>query len=199
MEIENKNRSITGVILAGGKSHRMGQDKALLEYRGKPFIQHIAEILKGIFDKVIIISDDGEKYNFINLPIYSDIYKNCGPLAGIHAALKQNQYDIFVTSCDTPVIEKKVIQTLLKISTEGEIFTFSINKRIEPFPGIYKFDCLNRLESEIDSGNLSVQKFIKKCKSKVFPFEKYFPISKEAVLKNINTPNQYKSLLKSDI
>jgi molybdopterin-guanine dinucleotide biosynthesis protein A len=198
METKNKNTSLTGVILAGGKSRRMGQDKALLEYHGKPFIQHIAETLKGVFKKVVIISDEGAKYKFLNLPIYSDAYKNCGPLAGIHAALTNTRDDVFVTSCDTPLIEKKVIQTLLEISTEGNIFIFSIFNNVQPFPGIYKFDCLDELEFAIKSGDLSVHNFIKKCKLKIFPLEEYFQSSIEVTFKNINTPFQYQSLLNSN-
>lgn len=198
MEIKNKNRSLTGVILAGGKSQRMGCDKALLQYRGKPFIQHIAETLQSIFEKVIIISDRGEEYKFLNLPIYSDVYKNCGPLAGIHTALINTRDDIFVTSCDTPLIEKKVVQTLFKISTEGNIFIFSIYGTAQPFPGIYRLDCLDELEFAIKSGDLSVYNFIKKNKLKVFPFEQYFQSSVKVTFENINTPFQYQSLINSD-
>ena len=72
---------VTGVILAGGRSSRMGEDKALLQYNGKPFIQHIAETLLQILPHVIVISDRQKEYSFLNLPIYPDLFCDCGPLA----------------------------------------------------------------------------------------------------------------------
>ncbi|MBI5022359.1 MAG: molybdenum cofactor guanylyltransferase [Ignavibacteriales bacterium] len=190
---------IVGVILAGGKSSRMGQNKAMLEFRGKPFIQHIAETLKYFFEKVIVISDDLEVYKFMNLPIYNDHYKNSGPLAGIHAAMINIRKNLFVTSCDIPMIEKEVIHSLIKLSDDGDIITYSINGNVQPFPGIYKNSCRTELEIALNNKNLSVHNFIKNCKLKIFPFEKYFQKNSSLTFENINTSFQYLSLLKSDL
>jgi molybdopterin-guanine dinucleotide biosynthesis protein A len=188
--------NIVGVILAGGNSSRMGRDKALLVYRGKPFIQLIADEFKNVFKEVIIISDNRKEYDFLGLPIYQDIYKKSGPLAGIHTALSITKKDVFVTSCDFPLVNKNLILSLLKISNNEEIIIFSVNGLLQPLFGIYKFSCLKKLESEIEVDNLSVHGFVKKCKTKVYDSENFLNKDVTSFLMNINSPEQYQALLK---
>jgi molybdenum cofactor guanylyltransferase len=194
--MQKKITDIIGVILAGGQSSRIGSDKALLIYRDKAFIQLITDELKNVFKEVIVISDHGKEYKFLGLPIYEDIYKNKGPLAGIHAALTITKKDIFVVSCDLPLVNEDLILSLLKASSSQEIAAFSVNGLIQPLFGIYKFSCVKKLESDLEAGKLSVHKFIRDCQSQIFDAENFLFKNVSPLLRNINSFEQYQTLLR---
>lgn len=193
--MESKISNITGVILAGGKSTRMQKDKALLELNGKPFIRLISETLSEIFSEIIIVSNSGNKYGFLNLPVTEDIYKNCGPLGGIHSGLTYTKNDIFVVACDLPLIDKELINSILHVTCKGEVTVFSINQIIQPLFGFFGISCLEKIRHDLESNKLSVQRFIQNCNSNVVPAEKILPTTRLSLLSNINTFSQYKSII----
>ncbi len=103
----------TAIILAGGKSSRMGgTDKSLLPVSGVPMIEYIAGQLEGHFDEILIGANDSEKYRFLNLPIVADFETGKGPLMGIYSCLAASASDInFVTACDIPGYEPEAYRS----------------------------------------------------------------------------------------
>ena len=102
--------NITGIILAGGKSSRMGSDKALLLYRGKAFLTHVINALIPLVDDIIIVSND-ERHSQFNYRRISDTIIDAGPLAGIHAGLTDsNTENNLVLSCDVPLIQTSILE-----------------------------------------------------------------------------------------
>ena len=92
----------TAIILAGGKSSRMGSDKGLVLLNGKPMISYIIEILKKMQIPIIIISNN-ENYKQFGLPVFADIIKEKGPLGGIYTGLKNSKTESnIIVSCDVP-------------------------------------------------------------------------------------------------
>lgn len=102
--------SITGVVLAGGASRRMGADKSFLDLGGKPIVRHVIDTLTQLFSRVIIITNDREKYARFGMPTLADIIPGVGTLGGIHAGLHylRDRAGFFVTS-DMPFIKPAVI------------------------------------------------------------------------------------------
>ena len=154
-------KSVTGAILAGGKSSRMGRDKALLEIDGKPFIHRIAETLRQIFNHVVIISDHGENYKFLNLPIYDDVYKNCGPLGGIHSALTHSTTkSVFIVPCDIPFLSPDVVRSILFSHGYPAAPVPTALGCIQPLCGVYTRRCLPLLEKHLKRGQFKVHRFL---------------------------------------
>ena len=103
------------VILAGGKSSRMGTDKALLELNGKKFIEQISEELDW-FEEKIIAHGNNRELSGTSWTLISDSYPNHGPIGGIHAALSVCQSDaLFVVTCDIPLISKRLVKEICDI------------------------------------------------------------------------------------
>ncbi len=197
-QIEN----ITGVILAGGKSRRMGKDKALLKLGDKTLIQHVADILRTVFQRVVIISDHGCDYQFLNLPLYPDIYKNSGPLAGIHSALVHSKTEsCFITSCDTPYITPElithIIDSLQRIDSREslDICIPSVNGKLHPLCGVYSQRCLSTIQDCLSQRTLRVEDAIKKMNTNVIDITDKFPASAHQLLININTVEEYERTL----
>lgn len=192
-----KINDITGTILAGGQSTRMGQDKSLLTLNGKSFIQRIAEELQKIFTRVIVISDNANGYNFLHLPVYSDFYKDCGPLSGIHSSFQNTKTQkVLVLTCDMPLIDVPTLLPLLNAPPDCDANVFSSDDFILPFPGLYRRSCLSLLENHLQQKKCSVIGFLRALKVHINPIV-IKPSTEEATtFAHINNPSDYLALCK---
>jgi molybdenum cofactor guanylyltransferase len=197
MNIPNKYNDITGAILAGGKNDRMRSNKAMLMFEGKTFIQRLAEICISIFKSTIIISYVGKIYSSLGLEVYPDIFKDCGPLGGIHSALtKSNSNYIFVISCDLPLIQPEIIKHLISYCKENEqIILPSYKETIQPLCGIYKRDLIPLLENYLSAGKRKVFDLLNNLNPIIVPFDSYGFGNVHNPFESINTPEQYQNLL----
>lgn len=133
---------ITGIILLGGKSIRMGENKALMKLGSSTVIERLVKFMCSLFTQVILISNNPEEYDFLNLPVYRDIYPGKGPLAGIHSGLvNSSSVKNFVISCDIPLIDSGIISFIVDYPTEKPIVITKADGFIQQLAGIYN-NCL---------------------------------------------------------
>ena len=133
---------ITGIILAGGKSSRMGTDKGFLNLNGKLFIEQIIEVLTPLVTEIIIVSNDSN-YNKFNVKRVNDLIENAGPLAGIYSGLSASKAEKnLVLSCDIPLINSEVLNLLIQqIDDVSEIIQIESNGKTMPLIALYNKDC----------------------------------------------------------
>jgi len=180
--------SVIGCVLAGGKSSRMGQDKALLPFCGRPMIQHIVEILEGVFSTVVISSNNNEAYTFLQHPTYADIFQNCGPLGGIHAVMvKTNTNKIFVTACDTPFLTTELIRYILNNCGEAEIAVTEMDGIVQPLCGLYSKKILCHIENNLRGNRQKMLELLKEVQTKILPITDSLPFFSNNLFKNYNT------------
>lgn len=179
-----RNKNITGIILAGGKSSRMGTDKGLVLFKNKPFIKHIIEAIQPLVDDIIIISNNKEyeKFGFI---CYNDLIENSGPLAGIYTGLKYSKTENnLIVSCDVPLINADVLQKLTEQSNDSsEVIQLQSKGRNMPLIAMYKKQCMNIFKEELKQDQRKVQKVLEKCQVKTVVIDSDF----EKHTTNINT------------
>lgn len=97
-------KDITGIILSGGKSLRMGTNKSFLDISGQTAIERTVELMKALFRRVLLITNEPDLYQIPDVTIYQDIYKNKGPIGGIHSGLLNSTTERnFVILCDMPL------------------------------------------------------------------------------------------------
>ncbi|WP_102349317.1 molybdenum cofactor guanylyltransferase [Bacillus sp. Marseille-P3661] len=140
----------TGIILAGGKSSRMGTNKALLFIDGKKTtIETIIGHLRPFFSTIILVTNDHGTYDFLEMPIVSDQYIGKGPLAGIHSGLKHSTslYNFFV-ACDMPFVSGELAQYLVRLCMENDYDAIvpSINGKLHPLFSVFKQTALPVVE-----------------------------------------------------
>ncbi len=141
---------VTGIILAGGRSTRMGTNKALLTFKGRTVIEAVADLMKSLFDKVILITNTPEEYKFLHLPLFKDIYEYKGPLAGIHSGLvHSNTKQNFVISCDIPLMKKEMIEFIVDYRTNKPITVSRANGFIQQLAGRYSKAVLPEAENTL--------------------------------------------------
>jgi molybdopterin-guanine dinucleotide biosynthesis protein A len=104
--------NITGVVLAGGKSSRMGQNKALLPFHDKPLIEIVAEKLASIFSRVVLSVSDPNAFPHIGLPRIVDRYPERGPMGGITSVLESGEKNTFCVACDMPFLNTALIERI---------------------------------------------------------------------------------------
>ncbi|WP_404452792.1 molybdenum cofactor guanylyltransferase [Virgibacillus necropolis] len=182
-----------GVILAGGHSTRMGTNKALLPLHNRTVIEHIADEMKSISDEIVINSNDASLFSYLGLPIVEDRYKDQGPLAGIEAILSQVDSDVFlISACDTPFVNQQVYLYLLE-QLEGFDAVIPIHKeKMHPLSGVYCRNIVNKLQSQLDSGERKVKLLFEHIHVKYvdeFPGIPYKELEKHFF--NMNNPVQY--------
>ncbi len=161
---------ITAIILAGGKSSRIGTEKALLKLNNVTIIESIYNLVTEIFDEVIIISDEKEKYSFLTDNVYKDIYPGLGPLSGIHSGLKNSNTEFnFIISCDMPFVNNEVVNFIIsKISSETEIVFTKSDSSFHTLCGVYQKKSFPKLEELILNSENERSNKLGKAKIKLF-------------------------------
>lgn len=184
-----------GVILAGGKSSRMGTNKSLLPLQGKPAVERVYEELKVVTDNVIIIANEENIYDFLQIDRYSDRHVDQGPLAGLESALYHVEADLyFIAACDMPFIDRTVYKYLVEqMDDEHDAVVPVYNGRNHPLAAIYRRSALPQIQDQIVNNNLRVQSFFEHIQvNYVDDFDSISDSIVEKHLFNMNNPNQYK-------
>lgn len=141
---------VAGVILAGGKSSRFGSNKALALHQGDALIQTIARRLTGLFPETLLITNTPENYAFLGWPMAGDQYRNCGPLAGIHAALQTvSQPRAFICGCDMPLINPTLVRFLCGLPGAHDVVLPWLPEGPEPLYAVYSKKILPVIEEHL--------------------------------------------------
>jgi molybdenum cofactor guanylyltransferase len=184
------NEDVCAVILAGGQSSRMGFNKALLDFDGKPLINILVDQILPVTGHILISSNDDSSYRFLNIPVVPDQYKGQGPLAGLHAAMQRDICALYVVlACDLPNLQAPLLQRLISFA-KG--FDAAIPRTRDglahPLCAVYRRTCLPSVEKALLSGaNKVIKTFLNNSLTIrwVDPDEGQF---EDPDLANINTP-----------
>ena len=200
---------ITAVILSGGKSIRMGTNKSFLKIGDKTIIEKLRDLLQSMFKDVILITNEPDDYKFLGLPIYEDIFRYRGPLAGIHSGLKHSKTNLnFIISCDLPFMTKQMINYLIQYKTNELITVAKTDGFIQQLAGKYSKECLSPaekiLKEVVNSENRDMVQKKRKCNvlslidvvgAEIIPAES-LPFYNEDLYFNMNRTEDYNLLLK---
>ncbi len=178
------------IIFAGGKSSRMGQDKALLpfgEYKTLSEFQH--ERLSKLFKKVYISAKEN-KFDF-NANVIEDRHKESSPLVGIISVFETLKVDtIFILSVDAPFVNREVIDKLIHSNNRFDAVIAKSKSGIQPLCGVYKRSVLSIAQEHLKEGNHRLQSLFKKVNTQFVPFKD------DALFINLNHPHEYEKAQK---
>ena len=186
---------MTAIILAGGKSSRMGRDKAFMKIGRTNLIKRELEILRKIFKEILIVANKPKKYRFSrNVKVMKDIIPNLGPLGGLYSGLKASdtKYN-FVAGCDMPFLNPDLIRYMMKSKKNYDVVVPKANGRMHPLFGIYSKKCIPAIEENLKEGRRNVSSIFPKMRTKVVSGKDIVPLdNKMYSLMNINTPDDLK-------
>jgi molybdopterin-guanine dinucleotide biosynthesis protein A len=132
---------LTVCIQAGGASSRMGEDKALKTFLGRPLIQRVAEQLSPIADELIVTTNRPEEYAFLNLPLFPDLKPGRGALGGLYTAIASAKHPIVaVVACDMPFASPSLLDAAsrLLIEEEADVVIPKSEEGYEPLHAVYR-------------------------------------------------------------
>lgn len=187
---------VTLAIQAGGASRRMGRDKSLLPFLGQALIQRVAERASQFCADLLIISNDLEKYRFLNLPVHADRVVGAGPIAGLQTAFEVAQTSfVAVVGCDMPFVNPNLLayelQTL--IDFDYDVVIPRSADSLEPLHALYRREnCLAAVQSALDQGNLRLVGWMKDVRTFEMPLSLQAPYDPQGLaFMNVNSPEEF--------
>ena len=181
------------IVLAGGKSSRMRENKALLTFEGEPLLARIGNCLEDLGHEVYIAGKKAE-YDVFPYPQIADIYPNKGPLGGIYSALVHLKEDILVCPCDMPLLDRSIFYFLQSNADYSKINVLTYNEKVFPTLGIYPYAFVAQLQNYITQNKLKMLTILEELGAKKHSYPIYS--NSEQYFANINTPEDW-TLLKS--
>jgi molybdopterin-guanine dinucleotide biosynthesis protein A len=175
-----------GFVLAGGRSSRMGRDKALLPWKGSTLIQSVAgEVFRAAGSATVIGSP--ELYEKLGFPVISDKIEGCGPLGGLYTALSVTTADWNVlVACDMPAVTHQLLEELLAAAeaSGADALLPQTPGGLEPLCAVYHARLLPAVESAIQSKLFKMHDFVSTIQAA------RWPVSHAGFFRNLNTPEQ---------
>jgi molybdopterin-guanine dinucleotide biosynthesis protein A len=184
------------VIQAGGRSARMGENKALKPFLGRPLVQRVIERLAPVADELLLTTNQPEYYTFLKLPLFTDIIPDRGALGGLYTALVSAKYpSVAVVACDMPFASAPLLVAAAGLlgQEEADVVIAEAAKGFEPLHAVYHREtCIPAIESAIEAGQWRIISWFPQVKvRKLTPdeLERYDPES--LAFWNVNTPEEF--------
>ena len=150
------NIMLTIVIQAGGESRRMGENKALLSFLGKPLIERVLERVGSLGDEILITTNHTEGFEFLHLPLIADIYPGSGALGGLHTSLKVARSPLVaIVACDMPFASRELLAYQRDVIQHeaADVVIPATDQGFEPMHAVYRREtCLPAVEDALRQG-----------------------------------------------
>jgi molybdopterin-guanine dinucleotide biosynthesis protein A len=187
---------LTVCIQAGGQSSRMGEDKALKPFLGRPLIQHVIQRLSPVADEIIVTTNRPEDYAFLDLRLIADLKPGRGALGGLYTAIASATHPIVVVvACDMPFASSTLIEagSRLLVEEETDVVIAKSEEGYEPLHAIYRREtCLPAIEAAIDADQWKVIAWFPQVKVRVLTpdeIQRYDTLG--LAFWNVNTPEEF--------
>lgn len=187
---------LTVAIQAGGLSSRMGEDKALRLFLGRPLIERVIERLRPAADEMIITTNRPAEYAFLGLPLFPDVQPGRGALGGLYTALRAAREPLVaVVACDMPFASAPMLQAAARrlIREDADVVVPETGRGLEPLHAVYRRStCLPAIEAALQADLWKVTAWFQRVTVRTLPAEeiKRFDPSGLAFW-NINTPDEF--------
>jgi molybdopterin-guanine dinucleotide biosynthesis protein A len=188
--------SVSAAIMAGGKSRRMGQDKAWIELDGEPLIKRVADVLARVADEVIVVAND-PKYASLGLRVVRDRYPEGGALGGIATGIGAATHDaVLVAACDMPFLSADVWRVLLRHAGEADVVIPRIGGEYETLHALYTKACVPHMARALAENRLRVVSFFDAVRVLAIDESELRAVDQALrAFTNVNTPEELAGLL----
>ena len=189
-------KKVTGIILSGGKSIRMGENKAFVRIEGVPIIRRIYDLFKELFEEVIIVTDQKDLFSNFDSKIYSDLIPGKGALGGLYTGIFFSSFwHSFCVACDMPFIRKSLVQYLTENIDDADVIVPQTKDGLQPLHAIYSKNCVNPMRRLIEEGKSKIIDLYSQVNVKIVDekdFLRFDPRGESFI--NVNTPEELLSV-----
>ena len=186
---------ITGVILAGGKSSRMGQNKALMSLGGKRLVDRVVEVMRSVFDDLLIVTNTPEVYADLGIPMVRDVWPEKGSLGGVYSAIYHvaTPYCL-VVACDMPFLRTAVLRYLITQMADYDVVVPDVLGELQTLHAIYSNACLQPIERRLEANRLRIVGFFPDVRIRTVTAGELEPYDPELLaFQNLNTPEEFQA------
>jgi molybdenum cofactor guanylyltransferase len=181
---------ITAFVLAGGKSTRMGRDKAFIEYRGRTLLEHSLDLARLVAGNVRMVGS-AEKFAAYGV-VVEDVFRDCGPLGGIHAALLASQTDLnLMLAVDMPFLSRGFLEYLIGKARDSEavVIVPRADGRLQPLCAVYRRAFAGFAENSLHTGRNKIGALLATVQTQVIEEDELIRAGfSQAEFRNLNTP-----------
>jgi molybdopterin-guanine dinucleotide biosynthesis protein A len=187
---------LTISIQAGGQSSRMGEDKALKPFLGRPLIQRVIERLSPIADEIVVTTNRPADYVFLDLRLVSDLKPGRGALGGLYTAIASATHPLVaVVACDMPFASAKLLEAAsrLMVEEEADVVIAKSEEGYEPLHAVYRrATCLSAIEAAIDADQWKVIAWFPQVNVRVLTPAEVESLNPDGLaFWNVNTPEEF--------
>ncbi len=186
----NEKPTVQGVVLAGGKSTRMGTDKGFLKLDNRNFTEILIDKIEKVTSEKVVISANLATYEQFNRVLVTDNYLERGALGGLEAVMSKQQADYYlVVSCDSPLVSEELLKNLIQksIKTKRSVWVKSAEK-VHPLIAVYHKDMYKEILNRIVTSDLKMQNLLTTNQID------FLEIKETEELQNFNTPEEFKTI-----
>ena len=186
---------ITGVILAGGKSSRMGQNKALMALGGKRLVDRVIEVMRSVFDELLLVTNTPEVYAALGVPMVRDVWPEKGSLGGVYSAIYHvaTPYCL-VVACDMPFLRAAVLRYLITQTAGYDVVVPDVLGELQTLHAIYSKACLQPIERRLEANRLRIVGFFPDVRVRTVTASELEPYDPELLaFQNLNTPEEFQA------
>ena len=195
--------AITGILLVGGESRRMGRNKAFLELDGQTLLERNLAVLSGVCSEVLISSREAQLYSGYGFEVVEDVVKGKGPLAGLYSTLSKARFECaFVAACDLPFLNEQAIRFLYDRLESFDAVVPESSEKIHFLHAFYRKRILSILKKNLEQDKLKLNDIVKSFNTRFVRLDGNMlsPIEKEILQRsvlNANTPEQWAEIVKN--
>ncbi|MBX3331980.1 MAG: molybdenum cofactor guanylyltransferase [Nitrospira sp.] len=152
---------VTGVLLAGGKSRRMGEDKRFMLVGQRTLLERSCAVLSELFEQVYVVIAQDSPVLQAEVPVVRDLIPHCGSLGGLYTGLQRAKTQhIFLAACDMPFLNPDVIRYMVRLKDQADIVISRWETRLQPTHAVYGRGCLPVIEEMMNLQNKKIHSMI---------------------------------------
>lgn len=184
---------VTGVVLAGGASSRMGANKAFLELDGQPLIELVIGLVSQVCREVLVVARDASPYAHLGVPVAEDRFPGVGVLGGLHAGLMAAAHDlILAVGCDMPFLSPDLLRAFVVWADGFDAVILRRGEWVDPLHAVYRRTCLAPMEAAVRAGQRRIVSFFPQVRVRSVTAEDVSAIDPDLrSFRNINTPQEW--------
>ena len=152
---------VSGIVLAGGRSLRLGVNKAFVKVGGIPLIERVLERLNRLSDDVLAATSDTEGCMDLGVKVVEDVWPGMGTLGGIYSGLLAARYErALVVGCDMPFLNAPLLRYMILLSEDYDVVIPNLDGLLEPLHAVYSKASLKPIERLLRAGDLRITHFL---------------------------------------
>lgn len=190
---------VTAAILAGGKSTRMGTNKAVLPVHGRQMIELVCAAVAGLCRETILVTNTPAQYTHLQLPMFGDEFPEHGSLGGLYTAVQAARWPhVLVVACDMPLLNPELLAYLIAARHAADAIVPQWDDFPEPLHAVYSKSCASAMLACLQAKRLKITSFFGACTVRIVQRAEIEVFDPAGVsFKNVNTPEELAAVLRA--